>query len=315
MKVAVLGEALFDLIQGEDGAYRPHPGGSPRNVAIGLARQGMDVSYLSPLGRDSLGETLAAEFIAEGVNLPHLPRSSMPTSLALVSLDESGAPSYTLYREGIADKDATFEEVRDHLPEGLRVFHTGSLAITPSQLPKIRQLFEHFRKNDVLISVDINIRLGASADTRAYLEGVLSLMPWCDLVKASDEDLLSLQLGDDLSEAATKIFQLIEHGLLVLTEGKKGARLFVSDDSVEIPACAVPQIADTIGAGDTFHSAFIAELARLGLLTGPFYRLTADSFTPALEYACAAAAINVSRVGCEPPVRSEVERFLQTCQR
>ena len=60
MSIAVLGEALIDFIVGSDGAYRPHLGGSPYNVAIGLARQGMDVSYLSPLSNDTFGDQFYA---------------------------------------------------------------------------------------------------------------------------------------------------------------------------------------------------------------------------------------------------------------
>ena len=60
MTIAVLGEALIDLIVGEDGAYRPHLGGSPYNVAVGLARQGVDASYLASFSHDSFGDSLLA---------------------------------------------------------------------------------------------------------------------------------------------------------------------------------------------------------------------------------------------------------------
>ena len=70
MSVAVLGEALIDLIVGDDGAYRPHLGGSPYNVAIGLARQGIRVSYLSPFSDDAFGERLLQSLRSEGVETP-----------------------------------------------------------------------------------------------------------------------------------------------------------------------------------------------------------------------------------------------------
>ena len=142
MTVAVLGEALIDLIVGDDGAYRPHLGGSPYNVAIGLARQGTPVSYMSPFSDDDFGGQLLNALQSEGVNTPISRRSLWPTSLALVTLDAAGLPAYRIYREGIADKDIAFEEIEANLPANLQVFHTGSLAVTPSQLPKIRRLFE-----------------------------------------------------------------------------------------------------------------------------------------------------------------------------
>ena len=173
MSVAVVGEALIDFIRQGDGGYRAHLGGSPYNVAIGLARQGVNTCYLSTLASDSFGDQFHANLVNEGVSLPISRRSAWPTSLALVNIDAEGLPVYRLYREGVADKDTSFEEISAHLPKDIRLLHTGSLAITPSQLPKVTRLFDYLRSASVLISVDINIRLGASLDTAAYLDGVL----------------------------------------------------------------------------------------------------------------------------------------------
>ncbi len=240
MTVAVLGEALIDLIVGDDGAYRPHLGGSPFNVAIGLARQGIDVSYLSPFSDDTFGDQLHDALQREGVATPIERRSLWPTSLALVTIDDDGLPAYRLYREGIADKDTSFEEIRAKLPDELSVLHTGSLAITPSQLPKIRRLFKLMRDSGVTISMDINIRLRASLDTRAYLDGVRSLLPLADIVKASDEDLEPFELAASPHEAAARAYEEMGQGMLVLTEGTGGALLYTGekrDRKMRIPGC------------------------------------------------------------------------------
>ena len=122
MSIAVLGEALIDLIVGDDGAYRPHLGGSPFNVAIGLARQGIPVSYLSVLSDDCFGDQLYAALTQANVAVPIGRRSLWPTSLAMVTLDDHGTPSYRLYREGIADKDTSLKEVLANLPEDVKLF-------------------------------------------------------------------------------------------------------------------------------------------------------------------------------------------------
>ncbi|MBT8077100.1 MAG: carbohydrate kinase, partial [Gammaproteobacteria bacterium] len=202
MTIAVLGEALIDLIAGDDGAYRPHLGGSPYNVAIGLARQGIDVSYLSPLSDDSFGDQLRESLSNEKVTVPLQRRSQWPTSLAVVTVDDGGQATYRLYREGIADKDTSFEEIAAHLPDDLHVFHTGSLAITPSQLPKIRTVFDLMHERGVLVSIDINIRLRASIDTSKYLRGVRSLLRSADIVKASDEDIDAFGLRPNTRDSA-----------------------------------------------------------------------------------------------------------------
>lgn len=315
MTVAVLGEALIDLIVGEDGAYRPHLGGSPYNVAIGLARQAVDVSYLSPFSDDAFGDQLRVSLLSEGVTLPDSRRSLWPTSLALVTIDEKGLPTYRLYREGIADKDASFEEIKANLPDDLRVFHTGSLAVTPSQLPKIRKLFDLMNARGVIVSVDINVRLGASLDTKAYLEGVWSLMQIADIVKASDEDLEALQLDSDPRESAELAFASMQSGMLVFTEGRGGAVLINEHGSIEKRAYPIAHIEDTVGAGDTFHSAFLAALLRTGQLDKSFNEISQKSLGDAVDFACAAAAINVSRKGCSPPTQKEVEDFIESTQR
>ena len=315
MSVAVLGEALIDFIVGDDGNYRPHLGGSPYNVAIGLARQGADVSYLSPFSDDSFGDQLHDALQQEGVAMPVTRRSLWPTSLALVTVDEQGLPTYRLYREGIADKDTSFDEIEGNLPEALRIFHTGSLAITPSQLPKIRKLFDVLRARGVLISIDINIRLRASIDTDAYLQGVRSLLPMADIVKASDDDLAALGLADDPRAAARRAHAAMPSGLLLLTEGRGGAVLIDAKGSIARPAYPIARVADTVGAGDTFHSAFLAALLRILPADAALSAVPRDALGDAVDFACAAAAINVSRAGCSPPTRVEVEEFIASTRR
>ncbi|MFK8040822.1 PfkB family carbohydrate kinase [Congregibacter sp.] len=318
MSVAVLGEALIDLIIGEDGAYRPHLGGSPYNVAIGLARQGIPVSYLSSLSDDRFGEELCESLLSEGVVVPSQRRSLCPTSLALVTVNDQGQPSYRLYREGIADKDTSLEEIIEHLPSDLRVFHTGSLAITPSQLPKINALFELMRERGIFISIDINIRLRGSLDKKKYLDGVRSLMAVANVVKASDEDIEAFELDGTIREAAVQLHEEMEDGLLVLTEGGGGAVLYGAPggaDAIEKRAYAVAKLEDTVGAGDTFHSAFLASLYRTGAFESSEVPSNAETLAEALDLACAAAAINVSRTGCSPPTRSELSSFIEASRR
>jgi fructokinase len=314
-RIAVLGEATIDLIAGDDGAYRPHPGGSPYNVAIGLARQGIDASYLSPFADDPFGDQLRALLLREGVRIPLARRSLCPTSLSLIMLDDEGVPTYRLYRQGVADKDTTFEEVKANLPDGLLAFHSGSLAITPSQLPRIKKLFDLMRERGVVVSIDINLRPRACIDTATYLEGVRSLLPLADIVKASDEDLEPLQFGNDARSAAERACETMGGGVLVLTEGKGGAVLYSAHSPIVKPAYRPARVADTIGAGDTFHSAFLARLCRSGALGAVRRGVAREVLADALDYACAAAAINVSRAGCNPPTRAEVEEFRRDASR
>ena len=310
-----MGEALIDFIADDDGAYRPHLGGSPYNVAIGLARQGRSVSYLSPISDDTFGDRIRNSLRKEGVEMPIARRSVWPTSLALVTIDEHGVPDYRLYRQGVADKDTSFDEIAANLPPGLRVFHTGSLAITPSQLPRIRKLFRLMHEKGVVISMDVNIRLRASPDTKTYLDGVRSLLPLADIVKASDDDLEPFRFASDVRKSAELAYREMGSGMLVLTEGTGGALLHTVDGRIEKKSYPIAHVVDTVGAGDTFQSAFLASLLQNGAIGGVTVDPDRDVLGGALDFACAAAAINVSRAGCSPPTRSEVEDFMKTARR
>lgn len=310
MAIAILGEALIDLIADDRGSFRPHLGGSPYNVAVGLARQGIETSYLSSLSDDTFGDQLYESLLREGVRVPLRRRSLWPTSIALVTVDPQGKATYRLYREGIADKDTSLEEILENLPDELQVFHTGSLAITPSQLPKIKQVFDLVHEKGLLVSIDINIRLRASIDERKYLDGVRSLLKVADIVKASDDDLKAFELSRNIRRSAEIVFDEMESGLLLLTMGTGGAVLYSEKGVIERPSYPVPVMVDTVGAGDTFHSAFLACLSRLGKLTSPMSDCTPDVLASALDFACAAAAINVARPGCSPPNQKEVLEFM-----
>ena len=314
MQVAVVGEALVDVVERDDGTFAAHLGGSPYNVAIGLAREGVDVGYFSPLSDDRFGDRFRSTLCRENVAAV-LPRcSGKPTSLAIVVVDESGAPTYRLYRDGIADKDVEVAEIVSLLPDELEVFHTGSLALTPDQLPQIEQLLDIMDERGVVTSLDINIRLGAVADKQAYLAGVRRMAARADIVKASDEDLEPLQLAADPVAAAAKLAKERGRGLVTLTTGGGGAVLFAPDYRVEKPAYRIDDVVDTVGAGDTFHSAFIAALLHSGQVDKSLLKLSRETLDDALDFACAAAAINVTRPGCSPPTRAEVEAFRSSTQ-
>ena len=315
MTIAIVGEAIIDFMANAKGEYRPHLGGSPYNVAIGLARNGESVSYLSPFSSDNFGELMHSSLRQEGVQIPLQRRSRYPTSLALVTTDANRQPSYTLYRQGIADTDITFAEIAAQLPADLTVLHTGSLAITPSQLPKIRELLQLMQRRSIVISLDLNIRLGASLDTDAYLEGVRSLLPFADLIKASDEDLAPLQFARDAERAARIAYGQQGKGMFVLTQGAGETVLFAGDRVLRCTPPAVAEVRDTVGAGDTFYAALLACLRRNGCCKLPTIHDAATTIGETallqmLQYANAAAAINVSRSGCAPPTRAEIQALL-----
>ena len=110
--VVTFGEALVDMIEMPDGRFAAALGGAVCNFTIAAARQRMDATYLNPLSSDSFGQGFARMLERDGVRLGSPERSARPTSLAIVTLDAGGTPSYVFHREAVADRDIRPEQAR-----------------------------------------------------------------------------------------------------------------------------------------------------------------------------------------------------------
>jgi len=233
-------------------------------------------------------------------------RSPLPTSLALVAYD-NGQPRYSLYREGIADTDFTVEGVLAQIPAETSIFHTGSLMLVPDVIDRVAQLLDQLRARGIVISLDINLRPGVVRDQDEYRRKILALLPMADIIKASDEDMALL--GLDISDLDAVITRYFADSMMVFTRGEEGALAYVAGLKVNVPAYRVSNIQDTIGAGDTFYGAFIA---RIFAIVKSRSAWADESFlVGALNAACAAAAINVTRAGCQPPSMTEIEELVE----
>ncbi|MCB9527825.1 MAG: PfkB family carbohydrate kinase [bacterium] len=301
MTVAVIGEAVMDLVQRPDGSLRPHPGGSPYNVALALGRQGVPTDYISPLSLDGFGELLRDRLLDAGVTVPIGGRSARPTSLAVVAVDEAGQAEYTLYRHGIADRDTTAEALVARMPDDLALLHTGSLALVRADLPRMRVVLRAALARGAMITVDVNMRPGVER-LPEWRAAVRSLLPFCDVVKVSDADLALLGVDGDPVEAGARLRPHVGGGVVVVTQGAAGATIQNAAHRVSRAAYPVPRVVDTIGAGDCFQAGLIAWMRHLGRVRPRGLR-DADAATLGglLDHACASAALSVTRAGCDPP--------------
>ncbi len=304
----VLGEALMDCVMQSDGRFIPLAGGSPYNMARAARLRGASVRYLNPLSTDHFGHTLAAQLRADDVTLG-TPASAAPTSLAMVQI-ENGQPSYSFYREGVADRDYTIAAMAEQLGGhaqtcGPGILNVGSLLLIPPESDKVLALLQSAKALGWTISMDINMRPQVARDLPAYVAAVKALMAQADWLKASDEDLQVLGWPEPSLADAPALVQALRaqcapHAThLALTFGAQGAYLQVGDCGT---AMAAPRIAvvDTVGAGDTFWGNCVADWAR---------EPQADVHTT-LRLAVQAAAINCGRSGCQPPTLQETLAFV-----
>ena len=307
----MLGEALVDLTADDRPqvpgglAMTARAGGSPANVAIGLARLGVHTSFAGRISGDPLGTFLRAQLERSDVDLALAIDASEPTTVAIVGLDEAGAAAYTFYLDGTAD----WQWVPAELPANVAgaAVHTGSLAIALE--PGAQVLADWIatqRARDVFISLDPNVRPALVLERPGYRPRLEALIAQAQLVKASDDDLQALEPGVDPLETATAWAQR-GPDLVVVTHGAAGSTAIVAGrEPVRCEAAAV-RVVDTVGAGDAFAAGLIAFLAEAaGLRPGACAQLDREALTRALRFAGLVAAITCTRRGADPPRRAEL---------
>jgi fructokinase len=302
--VTVVGEALVDVVRCAGGDERVHPGGSPANVAVGLARLGVPVELITRFGRDSFGDLVDRHLRANGVRLRH-PRDSWPTSVAEAVVDSAGVATYDFRLRWDLDLVAPCTA-----PEAILV-HTGSIAalLEPGS-SSVRRIVEDSREF-ATISYDPNCRPSIVGDVAAARRGVDAHVELSDVVKASDEDIEWLYPGrhpQDVAEA----WLARGPAVVIVTRGARGPWGITRSGPVERPAPQV-RVADTVGAGDSFVAAVIAGLVHRGLVGAgrrPALReLGSAAFSDLLGEAAAAAALTCSRTGADPPTEGELFTF------
>ncbi len=307
--ILVGGENLIDFIEADDGRFTANLGGGPFNIAKALARQGQKVGYLTPVSTDQMGDRLAADLLADGVQLL-APRSKAPTSLALVSL-KNGQPSYQFYRQKTAERQVSTTMLNRIIPSRATAFQLGSLALTSGKDADVwAQMYRALHKRGVFTALDPNIRPDFIKNRRKYMARLEWILPKTDLMKLSDEDLGWLDPKRELEAAATHLRAKHDLPLLVLTLGAEGARAFTSLGNFSVPAPKAEPFIDAVGAGDTFMGTLLAQLSEAGLLTRAALKGADEpQLRRLLATAAKAAALNCQTSGCNPPSSAELKRL------
>jgi fructokinase len=291
----VVGESLVDIVHRADGSRVEYAGGSAANVAVALARLGRPVEFVTAFADDERGAVLARHLNQSAVGLVGDPHTLERTATALATIAADGSASYTF------DIDWRLPAVGDVVP---RVVHTCSLgAVLEPGADDVRALLERLR-GTATVTYDVNARpavTGSGPDVVAAVEGVVAL---ADLVKASDEDLAVLYPEERLEDAVGRLLAA-GPAAVVVTRGRKGATWFAPGLRVDEPAASV-EVADTIGAGDTFGAAVIDALWESDALGGRLPELDRADIAAILRHAARAAAVTVSRPGADPPYRHEL---------
>lgn len=311
--ILVCGEALVDLFAetstGGEMPARIVAGGSPYNVAIGLARLGIESAFLGGISRDGFGTLLAELLAREGVDDRYLVRTDRLSTISVVTTDRDGHPGYAFHGEGAADRSLTAADLPAVLPDAIRALTFGSYTMAVEPVGSAFAALAERERGRRVISVDPNLRPSAIGNMAGWHPAAERFYRAATIIKASDEDIRIAWDGQlTVAEAASHWLDLGAR-LVVVTQGEQGATAFSAAGSVSVPGHRVA-VQDTVGAGDTFHAALLAWLARTGRLSPEaIAALDREALADLLAYAAAAAAITVTRRGADLPTAAEVEAF------
>lgn len=300
MSFLVIGECVADIVRDPGAADVVHPGGSPANVAYGLARLGRATTLLTQLADDPSGRLIAAHLTGAGVRLA-LGGAPGRTPSAVVSLDGRGQATYAFdiaWTLSAQEPPAT--------PEPVRHVHLGSIAaVTDPGAATVLALTGRLRPT-ATVSYDPNVRPALMGEHGAAVARVERCVALADVVKASDEDLAWLHPGEPPETVAARWLGLGPSVVLV-TRGGDGALAVTREHTVAAAAPPV-SVVDTVGAGDSFMSAVLDALA--GHDRAALAALGPVDLAGLLTRAGAAAAVTVSRAGAQPPDRAELDTAL-----
>ncbi|MCU1528844.1 MAG: hypothetical protein JWP75_2607 [Frondihabitans sp.] len=294
--VFVVGEALVDIVV--DGAdHREHPGGSPMNVAYGLARLGLATRLRTSIGRDERAAALEAHLASVGVALDPASITDARTSTAVATIQVDRHAEYEF--------DIAWDPGAIEAPQETRLIHTGSIAsVLAPGADDVLRLFDAARAR-ALLSFDPNVRPGVTPDRTAALARVDSLAALAHVVKMSDEDAAWLHPDLDLDGVLDR-YLAAGATLVAITRGGSGCLIASAADRLRLPSLPV-DVVDTIGAGDAFMSGMLYAILSSGIdLTLRQGSVAASDLRFVAEVALRSARVTVSRAGATPPTLAEL---------
>lgn len=251
-----MGEALWDVLpEGKK------IGGAPANFAYHVSQFGLPTLAISAIGDDPLGKEINENFTSKGLNhkLDVVPYA---TGTVQVELDEAGVPQYDI-KENVAWDNIPWTSDLKEIARKTRAICFGSLAqrnvVSRETIKKF--LDEMPRKEDTLVVFDVNLRQGF------YTKEILTeSMERCNILKINDEELVTVSRmfgypGIDLQDKCWILLGKYNLKMLILTCGINGSYVF-TPGNVSFQPTPVVEVADTVGAGDSFTAAFIASILK-----------------------------------------------------
>ena len=313
-EVVSLGELVVDMFGRpagvalkEVGTFMPAPGGAPANVAVALARLGVEVGFIGGVGDDPFGEGLTEVLKSEGVDITHL--QAIKDSPTMVSFVASASPveqDFTIYRG--ADTKLRLEDLDREYITSAKVFLYGSVTLSGGSREAVLQAARWAKEDNVLVVYDPNWRPAVRPDLEGARDGILKGLEGVDVCKVNETEL---ELITGTRECQGGSNRLLDRGvqLCLITLGSEGTYFNNGLAHDHVPAFPVEAV-DSTGCGDAFCAGFTAALLETKKILG---NLRGSELSDIVRFANAVSAISATQTGAMAslPRRNEVNAFLQ----
>ena len=301
-KLYSLGELLIDFQSVGYGnlksteQFKKKAGGAPANVCAQAVRMGSEAVYLTKVGDDGFGEFLIEALKDVGIDTSYIKKDkNYNTSLAFVSFEENGEREFSFYRKSAADLYFTNEDFKDIEFSRGDILEFGSVALQTETARNTHCfLIEEAKRRNAIIAFDPNIRLNLWDDKEELRRIVNDFYPVANVMKIGVDEL-EFVTGKSVDEGIKIVLNNKNIKILLLTDGSKGAKLYVKDKCYSCPGYKVKTV-DTTGAGDSFFGAFLGQLLKKGIGLEELENLDND-YQEMLNFSCKAGAYTTTQYG------------------
>ena len=298
--VVAMGELLIDFTcVSKDGEGYPtmaaHPGGAPANFLAALAKFGTSAALLGKVGNDAFGKLLVGTLDQAGIGTSGIIMADdVFTTLAFVTLDETGNREFSFSRKPGADTCLSYDELNMELIDNAKVFHFGTLSLTdePARTTTYKAV-EYAKNAGKLITYDPNLRKPLWKDLEEAKKQLIWGMTMADVVKISDEEVEFLW-GLGVEEGADYILKNFGVKLVFVTCGADGCFFKNAVASGKVPSLKNIKVVDTTGAGDIFGGSAVYKLLQTGKAPET---LNEDELREVVTFACTSAGLSTTKPG------------------
>ncbi len=313
MDIIAFGECLIDMLnQGDPLAFQGSAGGAPCNVLAQASKLGQKCALISMVGQDYFGDWLRAYIGSIGVDTQYIKTTNQAhTTIAFVTLDQSGNRNFSFYRKPGADMLLCPEDIPLSAIKNARIFVYGGVSLTKD--PARSTLFNTLNMLDgqkVVKVYDPNLRFPLwEGDLESAKKISLIGMEYADIIKLSDEELAFLTECQSERDAARMVFDQTPARLLLVTKGAAGCTYYTHSHIDHLDTYHT-KVQDTTACGDSFLGAF---LHRILALNATAESISIEQISDCIDYANAAGAMTASRKGAISSLPDDAE--IRECQK